>query len=650
MKYRKDIDGLRAFAVSTVLLFHLDFDLFSGGFTGVDIFFVISGYLISKIIYTQLQENRFSFKNFFVRRAKRLLPASLFTVGFTLALASYISPPLELVQTAKSSMASVFYLANIFFWKNSGYFELDSHLRPLLHMWSLSLEEQFYFFWPLLLFSSYFMVRRKKFSSDFKRMALIFSPLFGLGAIALSLSIYFIEKDPSAIFYLMPFRVHEFSLGALAALMELKKRPKLMNELGSLLGLGLVCYATFQFNAGMIFPGINSLIPAFGAFLLILCGHGSFISTFLEFKPLRLIGHISYSLYLVHWPMICLYKQHTLRPLSILEQLSVLIVCIIVSTLTYRFIETPFRKGRLSEWLTPSRTGHTILITTLTLSIPALFLIFTNGWPSRYGEEMKSIISVATDTSERTKFNGADDSCFIGDGSHVLPYKKEFNFDCLNVRHGQKNILILGDSFAAYSFWGLKTAFPDFHFLQSTMAGCLPTISDKVNTENCADRNQHMFNEFDYSEIDGVILMANWTLLSVSTLPESLSALQDRFPNLPIVILGPTPEFDHSIPLLFTHYKSIENTKSNLANHIFEEPFELDLLFKKTTLPEPTLYVSMTDLICKSRDSCKISTKENLPLFIDGHHLYYKSSHIIFSEISDEIKEFFEKGAQSAAP
>lgn len=642
MNYRADIDGLRALAVLLVVLFHLDFQWITGGFTGVDVFFVISGYLITKIILKQLQQDCFSFINFFTRRAKRLLPAAVVTIALSLIAGAMIYPPLEMVTLAKSAISAALYFANIYFWQTSDYFSLDVHLKPLLHMWSLSVEEQFYFVWPVVIFFSYKFFKKKLDINDKNLKNLALSPLMVIAAIFLLFSIFYLEQDESAVFYLMPFRMHEFALGALTVLLESRKFPRIIEETSPFIGLGMIFYSALSFTSQTSFPGLNSLYPTIGTLLILLFPNASLIRKVLEFSWLRYIGHISYSFYLVHWPAICIYKKYTLKKLNLTEQIGLFLFSIAASVLMYYFIENPFRRGLLSKFLSPKITFAAFLATTFSISALAIFVIQTQGWPGRYAQELKSIISIATDTSERTQYNGADDSCFIGDGTHVLPYKEEFNFDCLKKDSNRKNILILGDSFAAYSTWGLKQAFPEYHFLQSTMAGCWPILYGPVNTENCKDRNEHMFNEYDYSKVSAIILMANWTDKSVEVLPRTVEALLERFPKLKVILLGPTPEFDHSIPLLFAHYKSIENTKRNIGKHILREPFDLDNLFRKQKFNKQVLYISMTELLCQTPNNCLISTENGLPMFIDGHHLYYKTSHLVFQKKHTMIRSFLE--------
>ncbi|TIP84104.1 MAG: acyltransferase, partial [Mesorhizobium sp.] len=296
MKYRRDIDGLRAVAVLPVVLFHFGISAIPGGFTGVDIFFVISGYLITGSLLDDLERGQFSIISFYWRRARRILPALIFVTLLTCIAALFILLPSDLHEFSLSVIAASTFWSNIYFWKTSNYFSIDAELRPLLHTWSLSVEEQYYIFAPILMFLIY-----RYFA---KRWLTILLPII-LGSFVLAVMATWLA--PNAGFYLLPTRVWELMLGAV---LMLKRPPPLSNrflmELVGLAGFGLLAIGFFAISESDPFPGYNALYPCLGTALLIYVGQNSPSTTasrILEVRPLVWIGLISYSLYLVHWPI-----------------------------------------------------------------------------------------------------------------------------------------------------------------------------------------------------------------------------------------------------------------------------------------------------------------------------------------------------------
>jgi peptidoglycan/LPS O-acetylase OafA/YrhL len=307
--YRKDIDGLRAIAVLAVIANHYDFGLY-GGYVGVDIFFVISGYLITGTILSDISKSTFSLANFTERRVRRILPASMCVSFATLATAYFLFLPADFIDLAKSVMAQNAFVSNYFFWNSSGYFAEASETKPLLHTWSLSLEEQFYICFALLLLLKNLRNPQK---------------LFWIFLIAFFISLFISEycsfKHPSVNYFFLPTRAYEILLGGILAIAfdSLKNFPIIFKELISWCGLSLIVFSMLFFDESTRFPGLSALLPCFGAALLILSGAGknTNVSKVLSVKPFVFIGLISYSLYLWHWPIISFAKYLTIEPLSL---------------------------------------------------------------------------------------------------------------------------------------------------------------------------------------------------------------------------------------------------------------------------------------------------------------------------------------------
>lgn len=340
--YLNYIDGLRAFAVVVVLLFHLNFPLITGGFVGVDVFFVISGFLITRLIVNELQQTgTFNFINFYCRRIKRIFPALFFVLFCTLIAGLILLAPSHLRALGRSLAAAALSLSNGLFWLESGYFNAASTAKPLLHTWSLGVEEQFYFIWPFILF----LVVRQGYK---KWLPLTIAVL---GVFSLGLNLGFQKNHLTALYYLMPFRCFEFCIGALMVWL-IKFRPKwrCVSELSCLFGLGMMLFAVLSFSKDTVFPSYNALIPTLGAALVIYAGSAKYAGWIFANRVSVALGLISYSLYLVHWPIIVFYSYVTAAEITSLSaQCLVILGSILAATFTYYYIEQPGRHSRANE-------------------------------------------------------------------------------------------------------------------------------------------------------------------------------------------------------------------------------------------------------------------------------------------------------------
>ena len=379
MKYRPDIDGLRAVAVISVILFHLDENILPGGFVGVDIFFVISGYLITKLIIKEVYDTgTFKFSTFYLRRLRRLFPALLFTFVFCFILSYNFFSPQHLTEFGQSLKYAILSISNIFFWSGSSYFDTDSQFKPLLHIWSLSIEEQFYFIWPTLLFL--LSLTKKK----------LFTPviIITLGIVSLLLNIYFFSNQQeltasltelhgelfsdiqSTVFYLLPFRVFEFVIGAMLVwLHPYQKNSPLLNGLSFVTGMTMIGYSIFVFNAEIPFPSVNALLPCLGAALIIFSGPTHRLVFLLNNRTMVSVGLISYSLYLIHWPVIVFYKYWKYEAINRWDQWVILLSSFLIACLMYRFVEQPFRKAK---GVANKRGNRLFVINAILLSIAVL--------------------------------------------------------------------------------------------------------------------------------------------------------------------------------------------------------------------------------------------------------------------------------------
>lgn len=369
--YRPDIDGLRAIAVIAVILYHFKFGLVSGGFVGVDIFFVISGYLITKVILQQAKGARFDFADFYLRRVRRLIPALLTTVAVSYVAAYILFSPSDFKLMSGSAVYALTGISNIFFWAESGYFDAASSLKPLLHTWSLGVEIQFYIIWPIVLL---LIIRFTKY------------PLVCLVLIALLggvLSILYLNRDAAGAFFLTPLRVHEFLIGGIVVFLERYKISSVLSNLFYLIGISLIAYAIFFFNSeSTLFPGLAALIPTCGAALMILGGCNAILakpfSTGLAVK----VGEISYSLYLVHWPLFVFVTYTLIDRVSTLGKLGFIAGSIGLALALYHLVEKPFRHQRDSR-LTGAEFSLVTTLASVLILVPAASSWAQDGWSWR---------------------------------------------------------------------------------------------------------------------------------------------------------------------------------------------------------------------------------------------------------------------------
>lgn len=340
MHYRAEIDGLRALAVVPVIFFHAGFQIFSGGFVGVDVFFVISGYLITTIIINEMDAGDFSLLNFYTRRAKRILPALFLVMLVCLPFAAFSFLPIAMKDFSQSLVAVSAFISNVLFWTESGYFEADAELKPLLHTWSLAVEEQYYIIFPLFLMITWKLGRRW-----------ILAMLAVISVSSLAFAQWSAYHDPAAAFYLLPTRAWELLIGAIAAFYLQRREirlPHSAHQIGSLLGLALILYAISVYDEATPFPGFHALAPTVGTVLIILFAvPGTWVSQLLSAKVFVGLGLISYSAYLWHQPLFAFTRYNsTVEPSAIL----MLVLCMAtlpLAFLSWRFVEKPFRRPEL---------------------------------------------------------------------------------------------------------------------------------------------------------------------------------------------------------------------------------------------------------------------------------------------------------------
>ncbi|MDH5172959.1 MAG: acyltransferase [Gammaproteobacteria bacterium] len=467
LAYRGEIDGLRAVSVLLIILFHLDILAFSGGYIGVDVFFVISGFLMTSIIVGDLDGGSFSFRQFYARRIARIVPALLVTVIFSLLAAMLLLSPAALVHTSQESLSAIFSVSNIFFWMESNYWAPKSQGFLLLHTWSLGVEEQFYLVYPLLLFAFHRLVERKG-------ALLLLSLMFAGGLAANS---FVLRTDAASAFYVSPLRFYEFAIGGFASLVSStsfrNKIPGPLLSLASLAGLALVLYSALTFHYLTPFPGTYVLLPTFGAALVILAG-GSVTARFILANPIMgWLGKTSYSLYLVHWPVIVLYRYCFGSTLSVVDQVILLATTLVLATALNRGIEQRFRFASQDRETRTGIPGNRALrltgVTTALVSVAAALAIVGQGWSWRFPDSVQDFVLQDMQVSARERRSYME--------AHCVPLGKVF---CGERRAQGDNIMLLADSRGLDIYIALQAAYPGANIYASYAMGCAPVYEPRI--------------------------------------------------------------------------------------------------------------------------------------------------------------------------
>ncbi len=530
--YRPDIDGLRAVAVILVLLFHFDLGV-PGGFVGVDVFFVISGYLITEVIKVGCSSGKFSFVEFYARRLIRLHPALITTVAICLGAGYLLMDPASLSSLASSAQYAVFASSNIFFWLNSGYFDASAHTQPLLHTWSLAAEWQFYFVWPLVVWASL------KVSEKFLAFVL------GLTAIAsLAASQYMLTVDVTAAYFLMPFRVFELAIGALTIYAVRARVGAAFESALFAVGMALIVVSAFTLNPESTFPGIAALSPCIGAALCIYAGRSA-LGGILRTGPIVQIGLISYSLYLVHWPVAVFYKYFVFREVAVTESIALFIVSIFTGWAMYALVENRFMPGRVRKNVVRYATSMAMTAAVFAAS----WLVVTSGG---YSQRINATYAAAVSNPAEFRTKNYGGYGFKSDG---IIGKKE-----------GLDAYLLGDSFSLQYASGLNKALAvdGIALLTLTSNGCFISrmytrLQDNQPRPDCLDRYARSIRLME-ADSKPLIFALHWTGYRDKTstasgervnldddvkfakfLEENLDALRRDIGNRPLIIVGSQP-------------------------------------------------------------------------------------------------------------
>jgi peptidoglycan/LPS O-acetylase OafA/YrhL len=506
MRYRPDIDGLRAFAVMAVILFHAGLDAVPGGFVGVDIFFVISGYLITGLIVEKLRQGTFSFWDFYARRTRRIYPALFVLIPFVLLFGYFILTPGEYDELGRSAIYSSAFLPNIYFWLNTGYFDQAAATMPLLHLWSIGVEEQFYLMWPVTLVVLWRFV---KFGKTATLLALIVVTI-----LLAALCIVWTHYDAKAAFYLPFTRLWEFTLGAMVLALPVIKRPRVADAL-SVAGLIAMIVAALTFDDSLAYPGYYALLPCLGTTAAIWSGERSLMGRVFSLSPNVLLGKISYSLYLWHWPVFVYYGFYAGNDAKPQAKLLLVPVIIAIAYLSWRFVEMPIRHRRGY----PRRHVLYGLATATATACLALIVVVNAGFPGRIPQEVRVLSNrqdmLKLDCREMIKLVGDKRKrCIVG-----APWAT-----------ASKHAVIWGDSHAKHLVPILDRPAREQNLAVALWSGCPPFIDNEslqrekrnapAYSENCARSRREVLSWLRKTkDVDLVIISNAWAIY-----PEALFA------------------------------------------------------------------------------------------------------------------------------
>jgi peptidoglycan/LPS O-acetylase OafA/YrhL len=619
LHYRPDIDGLRAVAVLAVLAYHFRISAFHGGFIGVDVFFVISGYLISAIIQQDIRAGKFSLTNFYERRVRRIFPALMVVLVAAGIVGYFIFLPAELINFAKSQLAALFSVSNFYFWKQSGYFSAPVETKPLVHTWSLAVEEQFYVFLPIFLY-----LANKYFRQYLKFVVCL------LAALSFAISAVGAVKYPDSTFYLPHTRAWELLLGVMITLGVFPPiRNALLRNLATIIGLGLICASIFGFTAYTPFPGVNALPPTLGAALIVAGGEtgDTFVGRLLSLKPAVFIGLISYSLYLWHWPVI-VYQNMGFFLVRGVSSHTIKLACIVVSfafaILSWKFVELPFRGNR--KLFNRAQVFQIAAAAAVVVAALGLTTLAARGFPSRYPENANRMAAYL-DYSSADYFR--EGTCFISSENRF----SDFDFEsCLRQDSAKKNDLLLGDSHAAQLWYGFSNTLSSVHYLQATGAGCRPTIEQPlIVASDCSHLMNYVFSDYLPSHhVDHLLLEARWRAEDLAPLGPTLDWLQRH--NISVVLFGPMVQYDIALPRLLA-FSIRGNDPAIPAQHRLDLR-KLDEDMAAMARARGIEYVSFYQSLC-TENSCTELDANGAPILYDYGHLTKEGSMLVAERLRD---------------
>ena len=624
--YMPEIDGLRSIAVILVLLCHMKLAGATGGYIGVDIFFVISGFLITSTLVTQATQGKLSFWHFYAKRFVRLYPALIATILLSLLAGFLIMDPISFENLARTGKYAIRSTSNLFFTAHMGYFDVMAPRQPFLHTWSLGVEWQFYLIWPFLIWLTL------KFSRKLLPFLLIF---ITIGSILLSQ--WMITKNPNAAYYQMPYRAFELSIGALLVFIYHRKINAPASIALTLLGVTAMLAGTYTFTETSSFPGFNALVPCLGAAACILGAKGFSSGNMFRSAPLVYIGKISYSVYLVHWPLIVLYTYYVFRNPTLTECIALFIASLVLGALFYTLIEKRITWKRINNKL----VGCLILLTiAIGINFLCSYIHKQNGLPQRITQ---------ADFSQPNDFT-------------TYGYEIYSNWPILGQADTAPLAYVTGDSFAAAMATGLQNTF--INKKQSVQfafnAGCLimgdfePQLADNA----CAQLSQKVLSEVKEKKTPLVLIESWGTPLTDHFLisnPVQFNSLENYTGYLAHNLNLIHAKIGHDIPLILVGTPTYQRwgggeqeclrrptflpqtCMSNFPDYNADETLlhQINQALEQYAQEHTNVYfISIEDMVCPD-GLC--TAQMNAKLYPDGVHLSRYGSQLAATKVVEQI-------------
>lgn len=627
MDFRKDINALRAMVIAGVLLFHFDKNILPGGFSGVDVFFAISGFLMTKIIFTGVLNGNFSIIKFYASRCRRIIPALFFLSFFILAFGWFFLAPIEYRKLSEHTLSSILFLSNVNYWSESSYFASDSSGKWLLHTWSLSVEWQFYLIYPLIVLLAFKLLGFKK-SKTF---------MFIIAVVSFISSVYMAYEFPTSAFYLLPSRAWEMLAGGLVYLFPLSiknGRERLIHYSGLL----VILLSYIFLNESYSWPGYTALPPVVGACLVLAANYND--SIFTSNALSQKIGNWSYSIYLWHWPIVVLlYKKSLLG--NILFVIFGLVASVFLGALSYHLFETPLKSMR----------ARVAILASFVTSVLSSSVYYTYGADFSFrgmANNARGIYSTLYSpeiymTSELKK--KYEEECNFFDSSKYMA-KSDIDKSCRNF-NGDNGIFIWGDSHAQALGQGIREYYKNIPVYQIASSSCKPSVTeDKDNTgeikKACDRSNQEaikLIGEFKPK----VVILAQHS----SHQNNDFVAIKNKLKSIGvhnIILAGPVPQYDIPLPVVISarHWDKSETRFSDVS--LDKDIMATDKLMKEIYSPmEDINYISLIDELCNEKGCIAKVGDDNTSMVWDYGHLtpegsLFVTEHILRRKIDELMK------------
>lgn len=619
--YRNDLDGLRAVAVLGVVLFHLGGTGLQGGFVGVDIFFVISGFLVSGVIFNESERGDFSIARFYGRRIRRILPALGLVCLSVSAGAWWLLPPPLLLNYAGSLASAAGFGANIFFYATQNYFSPAADTLPLLHTWSLGIEEQFYILFPLLV-RGWRQLRSRR----------LIGILALLAALSFAASVWLTGKHAAFAFYLLPCRAWELLIGSLLALpgVPAPHSPRVAFA-AAVTGLAAIGAAMVFFSPALVFPGVAAAMPCSGAALVIWAGRAAPApSRLLGAPPLAFIGRISYSLYLWHWPVIVFGQKLFVDHPSPVRGALFFAVSVLLAMISYRFVEQPVRLANF--WRRPAATRG-LAVASIMIPLGLAFAVSTSGgFPSRYGPHARDLLAFL---NFDTVANYREGRCLL----RPEQPPEAFDRDACFPADVSGQVLLWGDSTAAALYPGLSRVLQDqLRLAQATSSACPPVPGVTIATRPFCQR----FNDLILARVlaarpELVILISAWWIGpdGDALLAVLLHRLQAA--GIHAVLVGPPPEYTTQVPMTLANRTLAGERDTRSHDGTLATVLATDRRIGAIAGEAEVPYVSIMESICQSAD-CPLTTPEGAPLEFDMIHFSLPGSLFVSQRIAPALR------------